>query len=192
MEKRFYLVIALQGAGKSSATEVLKKLLNASSHRYSDPVREFADDIGLPQERKPMQDIAQAMRRQFGADCLERLLIQRGERDAAEDVIFDGAREPKDVGNLVKHPSFHAIHIDLPELARFRRISKREQAEGRPVPTWEQFLQAENHVNERSIRDTLALIGNQRPDRLHIVDNSRTPDELRRRLEDLVSYLRGR
>lgn len=189
MAKLILGLIAEQGGGKSTAAGILKEKFGASSHRFSDPIREFADLVGLPQERKPLQDIGQAGRRLFGETCWESIVIARCENDPAEIAIADGIREPGDVKNLLKRDRFHAIVLDVPAEERFRRIVNRAVLEGRAPPTREEFDAAEAHVNERRIRETIEFIHRERPDRLHVVDNSGPPESLPPALERLISGL---
>jgi len=178
LEKLIIGLIAKQGGGKSSAAEFIRKRFGAASHRFSDPVREMCNAVGWPQERQKMQELAQIMRRIHSEDVLEQVVIRRCEDGEAATAIADGIREPGDIRNLILREDFHVIWLKIPQRTRFGRLKERAEQEGKPRLTWKDFREAENHKNERGIDETLRFVKKTAPDKLHVVSNAGTREDL--------------
>lgn len=192
MAKLILGLIAKQGGGKGTVAELIKKRFGAASHRFSDPVRELLDSVGVPHERSKMQDFAQEMRRIHGTDILERIVIKRCVGSDTDIAIADGIREPDDIRNLLRRDDFRVIYLKVPQWTRWDRLRNRGENAGEEDLSWSDFLKAEEHPNELAIDETIRLAksaGNRRDPKLETIPNDGTPEDLEKHLQRTLRRL---
>lgn len=91
----------------------------------SDEVREEAKKLGIPIERKALQDFGNAMREKFGNGYWAERLIKKME--PSKNYIIVGIRNPGEIDSLRKLGNFVLIGIDAPVEKRFQWILARDK-----------------------------------------------------------------
>lgn len=172
MAKLTLLIVAQQGGGKGTATKHIIDNFDASSCRFSTPIRAVADERGIAQTRENLQEIGQEYRRRHGEDVWERLMIEHCQKSESSIVVVDGAREKGEIGNLIQAPETRMIFLDVPKAVRKARLVDRGENEGESDMTDAEFERAENHVNERAITEMVEWVQTKYPEKLIRIPNN--------------------
>ena len=123
------MVIGLTGpmaSGKNTVISTLKKK-GFKSITMSDVIREEMDRQGIPPERSKMQDFANGIRAKEGAGAWARRCLEKAKQEGWKNWVIDGIRNPAEIDELKKDPSFVLIAIMLSENEIVKRILARKR-----------------------------------------------------------------
>ena len=113
-------------SGKSTVVEALKK--RGFKHiTLSTIIREECKRKGLEEVRDNLMATGQALREEFGAGVLGKKALEKFQGDGGETWIVDGIRNPAEVNELRKNPSFVLVANTAPEDLIVKRILERKR-----------------------------------------------------------------
>ena len=98
------MIIGITGtnaSGKDTAADYLKNK-GYSHYSLSDIVREECDVRGLPKDRDTLRELANELRRNFGADVLAKRAIEKIQREKAKNIVITSIRSPEEIKTLKK------------------------------------------------------------------------------------------
>lgn len=136
------IIIGLVGeiaSGKGTTAKYLEEKYDASSHRFSTPLRDILDRAHIEVNRKNMQDLSRILRENFGQNLLAKVIAEDAKNDQHEIVVVDGIRRPADIEYLQKLPEFKLVYVTADMKTRFERIIKRGENADDLNKTFEQF-----------------------------------------------------
>lgn len=180
------IIIALAGpiaSGKEAVKKYLEEKYNASSYKFSTPLRDILNRLSLPISRENIQDLSTCLRGRFGNDLLARVISADAKNDESEIVVVDGARRLDDIAHLRALPEFKLIGVDADEKIRYQRLVKRNENEGDANKTFEQFLIDSNKETEKEIPQLLIQAN-------FIIDNNGEFTNLYRQVDNLIADLK--
>lgn len=176
------IIIGLIGeiaAGKGAAVEYLVKKYNASSYRFSTPLRDLLNRLYLEINRKNMQDISTILRGRFGQGLLANSIAEDVKNDNNKIIVVDGIRRPADIKYLKKLPEFKLVYITAEAKTRYRRLLERGENEDDKNKTFKQFLKDHEAETELEIPE----IGGTAD---YKIDNSGPIEELHRQIDKII------
>lgn len=181
--KAYVCVVGRTGAGKETVykmiTEEFAGVFSLCIHRFSDPLNEILDLLGLPRERENQQGLSTDLRKRFGEELLGNILHSRALSSATNVVFIDGVRRPKDVVMLRKLTNNFLISVSASPEKCYDRLKQRADRPGDAEKTWEQFLK-EQAAEAESMIDELAKEADFK------IDNSGTTEELRLQVKSFI------
>jgi dephospho-CoA kinase len=148
-------IIGLAGemaSGKSTAANHLIHKYNATSHKFSTPLRDTLDRFGLPQTRGNLAQLSTKMRETFGEDLFAKVLYQDTQKDQSEYIVVDGVRRLADIEHLRKLPEFKLVYIKADPERRFGRITNRTENEDDQGKSYEDFQKEQVQEAELEIK----------------------------------------
>jgi dCTP deaminase len=125
------------GAGKGVVSDYLKGK-GFERYVFSDILRDYANQNGIPQTREKLQDIGDKLRGQRGLNFLAELLYEKIKISGKKKIVVDGIRNPGEIEFFRKIEGFCLIAVDAPKEKRFKLLVARERL-GDPL-SWEEFL----------------------------------------------------
>lgn len=149
-------IIGLAGemaSGKSTAANHLIHKYNATSHKFSTPLRDTLDRFGLPQTRENLQILSTNLREIFGEDLFAKVLYEDTQKDQNEHIVVDGVRRLADIEYLRKIPEFKLVYIKADPKQRFGRLTNRTENKDDRGKSFEEFQHEQVQEAEAEIRE---------------------------------------
>src|SRR3989338_3993824 len=115
------------GAGKTTATDYLKKKYGAVSFRFSDMLRDIADRMYIEKNRQNLQTLSTILRQNFSEDIMSKVIAKDVEQSDARFLITEGIRRPSDISYLKQMSVFHLIAVEADSRLRFDRLTPRRR-----------------------------------------------------------------
>ncbi|OHB24094.1 MAG: hypothetical protein A3J67_01395 [Parcubacteria group bacterium RIFCSPHIGHO2_02_FULL_48_10b] len=116
--------------------------------RFSDPLREITDLMGMPHDTRYLQRLPQMLQIIFGSNVLSRAVVSRARDCRADKVILDGVRWPHDETAVRFLRDSQLIYITAKMEIRYaRRKNRGENVEEHDMP-FEEFLRQEQEQSE--------------------------------------------
>lgn len=172
-------LIGEMAAGKSTATDYLKKNFGAITFRFSDALRDVAKRLGIEDTRANLQNLSTALRQAFGDDLLAKAMHAAVQNSSAPLIIVEGIRRPADMLYLKKLPQFKLIYLQVDERTRYDRLKLRRENADDATKTWEQFQTDGAQESEQKIKEIAS-------EAEVVIDNNHTLDELYARLNTIL------
>lgn len=121
------MIIGITGPIASGKSVLIDALIERGfvHLQHSNELREEAGKLGIPIERKALQDLGNAMREKYGTDYWTKRLISKME--SGKNYVVDGIRNPGEVEALKKLGNFVLIGISAPIEKRFQWILARNK-----------------------------------------------------------------
>jgi len=117
-------VVGPIASGKSVMIELL--IENGFTNlRVSDVLKEEATKLGIPLERKPLQDLGNKLRAENGEGYLAEQLVRK--MDDGRNYVVDSIRNPGEIEVLKRIPGFVLIGFDAPIEKRIQWIVLRNK-----------------------------------------------------------------
>lgn len=116
-------IIGPIASGKDTAAEYISKKLGMPVFQTSGPLKEIANERGIPLARKDLILLSRELACERGEDHLARTLLSRIENKG----IITGMREVAQISYLRKNSKFILIAIDADQKTRFERLKSRKQ-----------------------------------------------------------------
>jgi dephospho-CoA kinase len=170
-------------SGKGTATKHLVNKYNASSHRFSTPIRKICDVLYLEQSREIMQKLSATLRANISEDIFAKVIAEDVKNDTHEMVVVDGIRRPADIKYLKELPNFYMISVQADEMTRYQRLIERRENSDDAKKTLEQFRAQAQEEPEQKIREIAAKAD-------FIIDNNGAPENTQKQIDALVNKLR--
>jgi len=184
MPKLIIGLVGRQGSGKGTVAKILQETYSATLYRFSGILGDILDRISIPKSRDNFVKISEALRHAFGEDVLAYAVEKEITSSDAEIIVVDGIRRPEDIVALEPLPQFTLVNVSVPPKTRFERMKGRGEKAGETTMTWEDFLRVENTAPTEI---TIPLVEARAQT---TIDNSGTEDDLRKKIEELVTALR--
>lgn len=173
MKQIVVTVTGLNGSGKSTVAEYLKKVHGFHHISFREYMSEILTKQNLPLDRKHMRELANKLRREHGAEyVLDRMLL---EASAEPKVIIESIRTTDEVAHL-KNKHAYLIAVTAPSEIRYERISQRGTSTD--SISYEEFIDDEKKESEgidgsvQNLPKVLALadylIDNQELEKTHL------------------------
>lgn len=185
------MIIGLTGplcAGTDTFGDIMKKEKGFLWFSYSDVLREEARKKGVKITRVLLQDLGDELRRNEGLGVLSKRLIEKMED--GKDYVIGNIRNPGEVEVMREKfgSDFVLVRIDADLMVRFERLLKRRRE--KDPETFEDFRK----VEERDFGENEEAYGQQHAAVFSLadfsIDNSKTFEEFRARVEDLFGELK--
>jgi dephospho-CoA kinase len=121
------MIIGITGPIASGKTVLVEMLIEKGFiyQKLSEEVREEAKKLGVPIERKALQDLGNAMREKFGNSYWAERII--GRIEPGKNYVIDGIRNPGEVEAFKKLGSFFLIGVDAAIEKRLQWILARNK-----------------------------------------------------------------
>lgn len=121
------MIIGITGPIASGKSVLVEMLIEKGFiyHKLSEEVREEAKKLGVPIERKALQDLGNTMREKFGNGFWAEKVIKKME--PGKNYVVDGIRNPGEVEAFKKMGNFVMIGVNAPIEKRFQWILARNK-----------------------------------------------------------------
>lgn len=131
------------GSGKGTGAAFLQREFDFSHEVASTILRERSARLGINSpSRDQLNDMEEAIGRQYGKDGITRMILARIDRaqrlQPAPGVTIDGLRLKEEVELLRQFPRARVVWLDADPEIRFSRIITRNRAND--LTDWEEFL----------------------------------------------------
>lgn len=181
---RLGIISKIKG-GKGTAEKYLRTRYGAESVRYSTPLREMLNCLGVAQTRENLQDISTYMRGRHGEEVIGDEIVRRLNRLTSSYQVIEGIRRPMDIVSLRKDPVFRCVYVTSSPVTRYDRQVKFPENPGDETMTFERFLERDLAEAEKDIE----VIGEQADFR--IVNDGNTLAEYHACLEAILEEMRS-
>lgn len=137
------IILGLTGeiaSGKGTVSKYLEGKYQATSHRFSAPLRDVLKRLYMEINRANMQDVSRILREQFGQTLLAKVISEDVKNDPNKVIVIDGIRRFADIKYLKQLPEFKLIYITADIKTRHERLIKRGENADDLNKTFEQFI----------------------------------------------------
>ena len=153
-------------------------------------LREIAKQNGIPEERKALQDLGNAMREKHGVGFLASEACKKIRAGNTENCVIDGIRNPGEVDELRKNlKGFVLISIDADFDKRFEWAFKRNKDSD--PKTKSGFMSANSRDLGEGEKNTGQAVANCMKIANHIVLNDGTERELTLKIDKLYRAIKS-
>jgi len=180
MAKLIIGIIGENAAGKTTATEYLKKKFNAVTFRFSDMLGDILKRMYVETSRANFQLLSTVLRQNFGEDIMSKVIAQDAKNATSDIIITEGVRRPSDVPYLKELSNFILIYIQADERVRFSRLATRGEKVDDATKTWKEFQAEGLQESEQQIL-AIAKTAN------YVVDNNGELENTYRQLDEIVA-----
>lgn len=182
-----HMILGLTGTnacGKGVFCSILKEAYAFAVHSLADPLREEAVSRGIEPSTKNLIALGNEMREKYGPGALAKLILKRLPK---EDVVVDSIRNPAEVTELRKLPSFVLLALDAPLKMRYER----EHARGRigNARTFDEWLAIEKMEDEENPLHLQVHACMKLAD--YTIQNDETKEELKKRIDALLKRIKS-
>lgn len=182
------IIIGVAGeiaSGKDTVGKYIAEKYGALPLRFSQPLRDILDRVGLEQNRENMAKLSLYLRKAFGEDILSRSILIEAEKSPKSLVVVDGARRLPDIIHMETDEHFYFAYVEASSERRYERLIKRRQNVDDATKTPVQFEKDAKLETELQISDLKA-----RAD--FIINNDGTLEELYAQVDKVVEELKKR
>ena len=149
MDKIILGLVGEIASGKGTAAKYLEEKYQASTHRFSTPLRDVLDRLYIENNRHNLQQISLVLRTTYGQDLFAKIITEDVKKSDAELVIVDGIRRFEDIKYLKELPNFHLLYITADMKLRYERITSRQENADDTKKTFEDFQK--DHLAETEL-----------------------------------------
>ena len=97
---------------------------------------------GLDHSIHTTTEFANNLRKQHGASYLAEKLLEKMQREAPKNAVFEAIRHPAELATLRRLPGFLLISVDAPREMRYERIKQRGRGDN--LGSYEAFCEIED------------------------------------------------
>ena len=182
------IIIGVAGeiaSGKDTVGKYIAEKYGALPLRFSQPLRDILDRIGLEQNRENMAKTSLYLRKAFGEDILSRVILAEAVKSPKSLVVVDGVRRLPDIVHMETDEHFYFVYVDVSPEKRYERLIKRRQNTDDATKTPVQFDKDAKLETELQIHDLKT-----RAD--FVINNDGTLEELQKQVDKIVAELKER
>ncbi|MEI8097037.1 MAG: hypothetical protein WCG73_02945, partial [Candidatus Moraniibacteriota bacterium] len=155
----------------------------ASSLRFSQPLRDMLDRLYLEQNRENMARLSLYLRKAFGEDIFSKVILAQAKESQSELVVVDGVRRAPDIIHLENEDHFYFVYVETTPGARYGRLIKRRQNTDDSTKTEAQFNKDALLETETQVRDL-----KDRAD--FVINNDGTIEDLYAQIDTIVAKVK--
>jgi len=170
-------------SGKGTLAQYLKEKYNASTYRFSTPLRDALDRFYIDHTRENITDLSEYLRGRYGQNLFAKTLIEDIKRDQNKIIIVEGIRRIGDLEPLQTFENFVLVKITAPIEKRYEYISGRNENTDDQGKSLEEFKKEHELPTEQTIAEVL-----EKADE-HII-NDGSLEDLHKKIDDLVKKYR--
>lgn len=139
------------GSGKSTVAKVLERK-GFFSVRLSQFIEEEIAKRNLKghSRRKLLQDVGNALRKQYGPDVLSKKALEKAHKNGALKLVVDGIRNVAEIEYLNKHGKCFIVGVTSDVRTRYGRL---QDLHGKQVSSFEEFVRLEQRERGRGQRE---------------------------------------
>lgn len=184
MNKIIIGLIGEKGSGKGTVSKYLIEKYGAIHYGTSKILKRTIDDLHLPASRENMVKLALVLKEGFWPTVVIDALIQDMEKNGSNVIIADGIRMHGDVEPFREKygENFYLIYVTADLKLRYERSKARGEKSGEAEMTWLQFVNEESRLTEVSIHEIGATAD-------FTIDNSGTPEDLNKQMEEIFDRI---
>jgi dephospho-CoA kinase len=146
-------ITGMPGAGKTTVARVLREN-SFTVITMGDVVREEAARQGLEQNDANLGNLMLKLRQTLGPGAIAHLVVQKMQREPADQFVIDGLRSMAEVEVLKKHGTVKILGIHAPMEARFRFLKGRRRKDA--PKTEDEFLSRDKRELDVGIAETIS------------------------------------
>ncbi len=174
------------GAGKGTITRYLIEKYGAKAVAYTNILKDVLDRLYLPNERKNLARLAEALRDAFGGDILSRVLEQDIQKKEAELVVFDGIRKKAELDYFKnKIDNFIFVFVDAPMEVSYERLIKRGEKTDDNSKTFEEFKKDHQRPADKDVPKLKQYAD-------FVIDNGGGLEETYRQINEMMAKISGK
>ena len=159
------MIIGIAGptaCGKTTVAKMLETEHNAYRTRYSEILATHSKALGRGTDKASLQQMYLEGREKHGESFVADLMREQLKSVTAELIVIEGNRRMVDLELLnslseERGEELKLLYIDASPKIRFTRYNQRQQDEGAPIISWEEFIKLEENPAE----DELGLLRNK-------------------------------
>ncbi len=181
------IILGISGeiaSGKDTVGKYIAKQYNASSIRFSQPLRDILDRLYFDQNRENMAKLSLYVRKAFGEDIFSRVILTEAKKSESTLVVVDGIRRYSDIVHLENETHFYLVYVETSAEARYKRLIQRRQNTDDMMKTEVQFEKDALLETEKQIRDL-----KERAD--FVINNDGTLEELYAQVDQIVKKIQN-
>ncbi len=164
----------LARSGKTFASQYLKSK-GFDILTFSDILVEECKKRGIEPTKENLSILGDTLRKELGMGALGRLILKK---IRSEKVVLDGARSVEEIDEIrKKFPNAKLIHIDADPEVRYSRRNEKD-----PRTKKEFFARDERDIKNKGLGKVIEMADIR-------VDNNGTPEEFKKKLDELVKDL---
>ncbi|MDO8566157.1 MAG: AAA family ATPase [Candidatus Moranbacteria bacterium] len=182
------IIIGVAGeiaSGKDTVGKYIAEKYDALPLRFSQPLRDILDRIGIEQNRENMAKLSLYLRKAFGEDILSRSILIEAEKSPKNLVVVDGVRRLPDIIHMETDEHFYFAFVEVSSEKRYERLIKRRQNVDDATKTPVQF-------DKDAKLETELQIGDLKTRADFIINNDGTLEELYTQIDRVVEELKKR
>lgn len=181
------IILGISGeiaSGKDTVGKYIAEKYQASSLRFSQPLRDILDRLYFEQNRENMAKLSLYLRKAFGEDMFSKVILAEAEKSESTLVVVDGIRRPSDILHFENKEHFYFLYVETSPESRYKRLIERHQNTDDMIKTEVQFEKDALLETETQIRDL-----KERAD--FVISNDGTLDELYKQVDEIVMKLQA-
>jgi len=182
------IIIGVAGeiaSGKDTVGKYIAEKYGALPLRFSQPLRDVLDRMGLEQNRENFAKLSMHLRKAFGEDILSKIILTEAKKSSKNIVVVDGVRRLPDIVHMETDEHFHFVFVEASPEKRYERLIKRRQNTDDATKTPVQFDKDAKLETELQIHDLKT-----RAD--FVINNDGTLEELQAQVDKIVEELKKR
>ncbi len=184
MNKKIIIGIAGEiASGKDTVAKYIADKYGAIALRFSQPLRDILDRIGVEQNRENLARMSLYVRKAFGEDILSKAILHEAEKRPNPFVVVDGVRRLPDIIHLESNEHFYFVYVEGSSEKRYERLIQRKQNVDDATKTPVQFEKDAKLETELRIHDL-----KERAD--FVINNDDTLKELYAQVDKIISDLK--
>ncbi len=181
------IIVGIAGeiaSGKDTVGKYIAEKYQATALRFSQPLRDILDRLGLPQNRENMAHLSLYLRKAFGEDIFSRTILAEAKKSDQKLIVVDGVRRSADIIHLETEPHFCFVYVEASSETRYARLIERRQNTDDATKTPAQFEKDKLLEAETQIRDL-----KERAD--YVINNDGTLEELLRQVDEMIAKIQA-
>jgi len=182
------IIIGVAGeiaSGKDTVGKYIAEKYGALPLRFSQPLRDVLDRMGLEQNRENMAKLSLYLRKAFGEDILSKIILTEAEKSSSNLVVVDGVRRLPDIIHMETDEHFYFVFVEVSSEKRYERLIKRRQNVDDATKTPVQF-------DKDAKLETELQIGDLKTRADFVINNDGTLEELQTQVDKIVEDLKKR
>ncbi len=178
--KKIIGLVGEMACGKGAVAKYGKEKYGASTHKFSTMLRDVLDRLYIEKSRENISLLSTILRKNFGEDTMDKVMVEDVKKDSADLIIIDGIRRLKDIEYLRKLEGFKLVRVVVDSKVRYERLVKRNENKGDGKKTFKQFLADHRREADAQIPEVMKQADLE-------IDNNGTWEELQKQADEILA-----